>query len=356
VIFGMNPLRHGYPEDVEVQTGAVRLTELAHGAGCACKIGPGELAGVLESIGGSADPRLLVGPGTRDDAAAYKLTDELALVQTADFFTPIVDDPFDFGRIAAANALSDVYAMGADPRLALNLVAFPLERLGPEVLERILAGGAEVAAEAGVAIAGGHSIDDPEPKYGMTVTGVVHPDDVLSNAGARPGDALHLTKPIGAGLITTAAKRGLAPDGAVVRAIVTMTELNRDAASLAIEAGATAMTDVTGFGLLGHLHELCEASGVCAAIEADAVPSIEWALDLARDERCHAGGSRRNALWAAGFTRFASSVPPDRRFLLADAMTSGGLLVTMPKESSSSAPGKRIGTIREGPAGTITVT
>jgi selenide, water dikinase len=340
---------------VELETGAVRLTELAHGAGCACKLGPAELGALLDSVGGRRDQSLLIGPDTRDDAAVYRLTDELALVQTVDFFTPIVDDPRDFGRVAAANAISDVYAMGAEPRLALNLVAFPLADLGAGVLEQILRGGAEIAAEAGVAVAGGHSIDDPEPKYGMAVTGVAHPDRVVSNATARPGDALHLTKPIGAGLITTAAKRGLAGEPEVAAAVEVMTELNGDASRAAISAGATAMTDVTGFGLLGHLNELCEASGVAARVEADAVPAIAGAIELAENERCHAGGSRRNAGWAAGFTRFGMSVGAARRFLLADAMTSGGLLVSVPPASSTAAPGVRVGTITAGAPGEIAV-
>jgi selenide,water dikinase len=340
---------------VEVQTGAVRLTQLSHGAGCACKLGPGELESLLESIGTPQDPSLLVGAGTRDDAAVYRLSDELALVQTADFFTPIVDDPYDFGRIAAANALSDVYAMGGEPRLGLNLVAFPLAELGHEVLEQILRGGAEVAGEAGVAIAGGHSIDDPEPKYGMAVTGLVDPEGYLANSGARPGDVLHLTKAIGGGLVTTAAKRGLVGEDVIASAVEAMTELNRDSSRAALEAGATAMTDVTGFGLLGHLRELCEASGVSAEIQASAVPVIEGALELAADERCHAGGSRRNAEYAAGFTDFAEGVPGPRRFLLADAMTSGGLLVAVPAERGEEVPGARIGTITEGAPGSIRV-
>jgi selenide,water dikinase len=276
-------------------------------------------------------------------------------VQTADFFTPIVDDPYDFGRIAAANALSDVYAMGGEPRLALNLVAFPLAELGREVLERILEGGAAIAAEAGVSIAGGHSIDDPEPKYGMAVTGLVDPERYLANSGARPGDALHLTKALGGGLITTAAKRELAGEEAIAAAVETMTELNREASRAALEAGATAMTDVTGFGLLGHLHELCGASGVSAEVQSSAVPAIAGALQLAADESCHAGGSRRNAEYAAGFTEYAEDVPAPRRFLLADAMTSGGLLVTVPPERTGPAPGVRIGTITEGQPGTIRV-
>ncbi len=339
---------------MELQTGAVRLTEFAHGAGCACKIGPGELRSLLGDSDGSADPRLLVGSETSDDAAVYRLTGELALVQTADFFTPIVDDPYDFGRVAAANALSDIYAMGGEPRLALNLVAFPLGELGQEILRRILAGGAAIAEEAGVEIAGGHSIDDPEPKYGMAVTGVVHPERFLSNSGARPGDALHLTKPLGAGLITTAAKRGVADEETVAGAIETMTELNRDASVAAIEAGASAMTDVTGFGLLGHLHELCEASRVSAELESEAVPAIDGALELAEDEGCHAGGSRRNREYAAAFTSYSDAVSGSRRFLLADAMTSGGLLVAVPP-GDGAAPGVRIGTITDGPAGHVAI-
>jgi selenide,water dikinase len=351
----LNLASDGYPLYVELQTGAVRLTEFAHGAGCACKIGPGELRSLLESSNGQSNPGLLVGSETRDDAAVYQLTDELALVQTADFFTPVVDDPFDFGRVAAANALSDVYAMGGEPRLALNLVAFPLEKLGPEVLRRILDGGASIAGEAGVAIAGGHSIDDPEPKYGMAVTGTVHPDRFLANSTARPGDVLHLTKPLGTGLITTAAKRGLTGDQTVAAAVETMTELNGESAQRAVDAGATAMTDVTGFGLLGHLRELCEASEVSAEIDAEAVPAIPGALELAEDERCYAGGSRRNADYAAGFTRFAEGVPSAQRFLLADAMTSGGLLIAVRPDASDGAPGVRVGTVTEGPDAQIDV-
>jgi selenide,water dikinase len=332
------------------------LTQLSHGAGCACKLGPEALESLLEGLSDSDDPALLVGAATRDDAAVYRLSEELALVQTADFFTPIVDDPYDFGRIAAANALSDVYAMGGEPRLALNLVAFPLADLGREILEQILRGGAEIAAEAGAVVAGGHSIDDPEPKYGMAVTGVADPERYVANSGARPGDVLHLTKPVGGGLITTAAKRGLASDEAVAAAVATMTELNREASREALAAEASAMTDVTGFGLLGHLHELCEASAVSAEVDAAAVPAIDGALELAEDEGCLAGGSRRNAAYAAGFTSFAGSVPASRRFLLADAMTSGGLLVAVPPDRTGEAPGERIGTITAAPPPGITVT
>ena len=219
-----------------------------------------------------------------------RLSDDLALVQTADFFTPIVDDPYAFGRIAATNALSDVYAMGGVPVSALNLVAYPLETLGPEVLAEILRGGADAVAAAGASIVGGHSIDDPEPKYGLAVTGTVHPDAVLTNAGGRAGDALVLTKPLGAGTVATALKRGLAGDDLVERAVEVMTTLNdRAAAQARLRAGAHALTDVTGFGLLGHVHELAAASGLAAQIEADAVPAIEGVMALLSDER-RAGG------------------------------------------------------------------
>jgi selenide,water dikinase len=331
------------------------LTSLSHGAGCACKIGPDELAAVRNMLPGFApDPDLLVGLDPADDAAVYRIAPDVALVQTIDFFTPIVDDPFEFGRIAAANALSDVYAMGADPRFALNVVAFSLEQLGAEVLGRILSGGAEIAAEAGIPIAGGHSIDDPEPKYGMTVTGVAHPDRILTKAGGRPGDDLYLTKALGGGLVTTAAKRGLAEPELVARAVGVMTTLNREAAAGATAAGATAMTDVTGFGLLGHLGEVCRASGVAARVEAATVPAIEGALALAADPQCVAGGSRRNAEHAAAFVDWQDDVPAERRVLLTDAMTSGGLLIAVPG-GTSGVPGVRIGSLASGEPGRIEV-
>jgi selenide,water dikinase len=324
-----------------------RLTELSHGAGCACKIGAAELREIRAGLPTSDDSSLLVGLDPADDAAVYKLSDELALVQTLDFFTPIVDDPRDFGRIAATNAISDIYAMGARPVLALNIVAFSLERLGSEVLAEILAGGAEVAAAAGVAIGGGHSIDDPEPKYGMTVSGVAHPDELLTAAGAQPGDDLYLTKPIGGGLITTAAKRGIAEPAWIEAAVEAMTTLNAEAAEAARVCGAHALTDVTGFGLLGHLHEICEASGVGAEIDAAAVPALPGALELAASGEAEAGGSRRNAEDAGRFTTWSDSVPPARRSLLTDAMTSGGLLAAV--APGARMTGTRIGSIVAGP-------
>src|SRR4051812_7466986 len=256
------------------------LTSLSHGAGCGCKLPAAALRTVVAGLARPTDPRVLVAADTADDAGVVQLTDELAIVQTADFFTPIVDDPYWFGRIAATNALSDIYAMGGTPVSALNLVAYPLEALGPDVLREILRGGGDAVAAAGASIVGGHSIDDPEPKYGMAVTGVVHPAEVLTNAGGRAGDALVLTKPLGAGAVATAIKRGLATPELVERAIAVMTTLNDRAAEQARAGGAHALTDVTGFGLLGHLHELAAASGVAAEIDAGAVPAIDGALAL----------------------------------------------------------------------------
>ena len=334
---------------------AVKLTSLSHGAGCGCKIGAADLHPIVAGLDGPTDPNVLVGPGTADDAGVYRLSDELALVQTVDFFTPIVDDPYDFGRVAATNALSDIYAMGATPLTALNLVAFSLEQLGGEVLAEILAGGAAVAREAGVSIVGGHSIDDAEPKYGLAVTGTVHPDRLLTNAGGRAGDALVLTKPLGAGAVATAAKRRLAGNGLVARAVAVMTELNREAAAAARSAGAHALTDVTGFGLLGHLHELAQASGLAAELWANAVPAIDGVIELLEDAEAVSGGSRRNGEHAASFTRFDDGVAPARRRLLHDAMTSGGLLVALPAGRAQSLPGSIVGRLVAGPAGAISV-
>jgi len=333
----------------------MRLTELSHGAGCGCKLPAAEIHALVQDFQGASDPRLLVGPGTADDAGVWRLTDEIALVQTVDFFTPIVDDPYDFGRIAATNALSDVYAMGGRPLTALNLVAFPLETLGGEVLREILRGGQDAIAAAGAAIIGGHSIDDPEPKYGLAVTGVVHPDEVLTNAGGRAGDALVLTKPLGAGAISTAAKRGLAPEEAVVAAVEVMTTLNDEGARRARAAGAHALTDVTGFALAGHLHELALASGVCAEVDADAVPAITGALALLEDEAAVSGGARRNAEWAAGFLAVDEDVSDARRRLVTDPMTSGGLLAAVPAEHADQMGGWEIGRLLEGEPGTIRV-
>ncbi len=334
----------------------VSLTSLSHGAGCGCKLPAAALGPLLSGLPSNPDPNLLVGFDTSDDAGVYRLREDLAIVQTVDFFTPIVDDPFDFGRIAATNALSDVYAMGATPVTALNLVAFSLEELGGEVLSQILRGAGEVAAEAEVAILGGHSIDDSEPKFGLAVTGVVHPDEVITNAGGQHGDLLVLTKPVGAGVVATALKRGV-PGAPLQPAVVVMTTLNRDAATRARAAGVHAMTDVTGFGLLGHLHELALASGLAAEVYADAVPAIPGVLELLSDEkeRSVAGGTRRNREHAERFTTFAPAVPESLRWLVCDAMTSGGLLAALPASRAEEVPGTVIGALSDGAPGSIEV-
>jgi selenide, water dikinase len=331
------------------------LTSLSHGAGCGCKLSAADLRPIVASLPRSDDPRVLVGADTADDAGVVQLTPELAIVQTVDFFTPIVDDPYTFGRIAATNALSDVYAMGGRPVSALNLVAYPLETLGPDVLREILRGGADAAAAAGVLVVGGHSIDDPEPKYGMAVTGVVAPDAVLTNAGGRPGDALVLTKPLGAGAVATAIKRGLADAALVERAVAVMTTLNDRAAEQARAAGAHALTDVTGFGLLGHVHELAAASGVAAEIDAAAVPAIDGVLELLETDAAIAGGSRRNRADAETFSTFADAVGEPRRRLVCDAMTSGGLLAAVPPERTAAIDGAVVGRLVAGEPGTIAV-
>ncbi len=288
--------------------GPVALTSLSRGAGCGCKLPAADLLPIVRGLRVPHDPRLLVGSASGDDAAVFLIAPGLALVQTVDFFTPIVDDPFDFGRIAAANALSDVYAMGGSPVTALNLVAFPLERLGGAILRRVLEGGLAVAQTASCCIVGGHSIEDEEPKYGLAVTGTVDPSRMLTNAGARRGDALVLTKPLGVGAITTARKRGAGGGAQLAEAVAVMVELNADASRRALAAGARAATDVTGFGLLGHLHGLAGASGLAAEVLAEHVPALPGALELLGDGVGVCGGGRRNRSYADAFTRFAPAV------------------------------------------------
>jgi selenide,water dikinase len=296
-----------------------------------------------------------VGSATGDDAAVFALRPDLALVQTVDFFTPIVDDPFDFGRIAAANALSDVYAMGGLPLTALNLVAFPLERLGGEILRSILEGGLAVADAAGCSIVGGHSIDDPEPKYGLAVTGTVDPAAMLTNASARPGDALVLTKPLGVGAITTAYKRGAAEPAQLAEAVAVMVALNADASRQALAAGAHAATDVTGFGLLGHLHVLARESGLAAELRADHLPALTGAPELLRDGVGVSGGGQRNRSHAESFASFAADVTESSRRLSCDPTTSGGLLVSVPAARASELSGTVIGRMLDGEPGEISV-
>jgi selenide, water dikinase len=332
----------------------VKLTALSHGAGCACKLSPAELHPLLAELPAPDDPRVLVGSDTADDAAAYLVAPDLAILTTADFFTPIVDDPYDFGRIAATNALSDIYAMGGEPLTALNLVAYSLDELGRELLRDILRGGGDAASAAGVAVVGGHTIDDREPKYGMAVTGRVHPEKLVRNSTGRAGDDLYLTKPLGGGVVSTATKRGLASEDLQARAIEVMTTLNRDAAAQAVECDLSAMTDVTGFGLLGHLHELTKASGLAAEIGASSVPAIDGVIELlGSEEPPIAGGTRRNRDWVGPHVDWSEAVPEELRWLVCDAMTSGGLLVAV--APGSDAPGALIGRLVEGEPGRIAV-
>jgi selenide,water dikinase len=303
-----------------------RLTQFSHGAGCACKLGPMELGEVLARLpGAEMPPEVLVSGDTKDDAAVYRLPNGGALVQTLDFFTPIVDDPFDWGRVAAANALSDVYAMGGRPVLALNIVGWPRETLPLEMLSEVLRGGASVAAQAGVSILGGHTIDDPEPKYGMAVTGFVDEDRIVRNSTAPVGATLILTKPLGIGVITTAIKRGLATDEQIKAAVEVMATLNRDAADAMVEVGAESATDVTGFGLLGHLSEMLEGSGVAAEVDVSGLRFLDGAIDLAQ-RGAIAGGTKRNHTWLAERVDWGE-LGLIEQYLLADAQTSGGLLI-----------------------------
>jgi selenium donor protein len=321
---------HSVPVVDLEEGGPIKLTRYTHGMGCACKLRPQDLEKVLRSLPRVLDPAVLVGPENSDDAAVYRLTPELAIVQTVDFFTPIADDPFDFGAISAANSISDIYAMGARPLFALSVVGFPSRRLPLSVLERILAGAAAVASEAGISILGGHTVDDSEPKFGLAVTGVVHPDRVLTNSTAREGDALVLTKPIGTGILATAVKRGDAGPEVAERIVSVMRQLNRSAAEAMVEVGVSACTDVTGFGLLGHLREMAVASGLDAGIDAASVPIIEPAREMAAADIVP-GGTLENLAHVSPHVDFAPHLSRVDRILLADAQTSGGLLISVPE-------------------------
>jgi selenide,water dikinase len=263
---------------------------------------------------------VLVGFNTGDDAAVYRLSDDLAVIQTIDFFTPVVDDPFSYGEIAVANALSDVYAMGGRPLFALNVIGFHLKESSSDILTQILKGGSSKAAEAGIQIIGGHSVDDKEPKYGLSVTGTINPDDIKKNSTARPGDVLILTKPLGVGIITTGIKRGISTADAIARATEVMSMLNRDAAVAMVAAGASACTDITGFGLLGHLGEMTQASGVGARIHARAVPVLQAARDMIdADLGIAPGGTKKNLGYVSSFVNFDDAITRAERLLLADA-------------------------------------
>jgi len=307
-------------------TSTTRLTQYAHGGGCACKIPPGELEAVVAGLLGDERPagpgELLVGLDDGDDAAVVRLAAGLAVVATADFFTPVVDDAYDWGRIAAANALSDVYAMGGSPVVAVNLLAWPREVLPMELAAEVLRGGLTVAREAGCHVAGGHSVDDPEPKYGMAVTGVADPQRLMRNDAGTPGLPLTLTKPLGIGVLNS---RHKSTGEVFPQAVAAMTALNRAAAEAAVANGAVCATDVTGFGLLGHLHKLARASGVTARVDASAVPYLDGARDALAAGHV-SGGTRRNLDWVRPHLS-ADGVSTDELLLLADAQTSGGLLV-----------------------------
>jgi selenide,water dikinase len=287
----------------------------------------------LEDLPLEEDPNLLVGRETSDDAGVYRLSDEVALVQTIDFITPVVNDPYDFGRIAAANALSDVYAMGGRPLTAMNIVCYPVKGMDKEILREILRGGLEKIHEAGAALVGGHSVEDPEIKYGLSVTGIVHPERVLTNAGARPGDALILTKPLGTGILATAIKAGLVSEKVQRHAVETMATLNRKAAEIMASYPLSACTDVTGFGLLGHTLEIATASKVAITLYAERVPLLPEVLDFVQMGLLPAG-SFANLNFCTARIRQMRSIDPMLLDILADAQTSGGLLISLPEESA----------------------
>ena len=277
------------------------------------------------------DPNLLVGISTSDDAAVYRLTDDTAIVETVDFFAPVVDDPYTFGLIAAANALSDIYAMGAKPLFALNIVAFPSKTLSLDILQEILRGGVDKVREAGINIVGGHSIDDPEPKYGLVVTGIIHPAKIIANSTAKMGDLLILTKPLGIGIITTAIKRERASRSAIDKAVSVMSFLNKGASEAMVEVGVSAATDITGFGLLGHMMEMIKGSGVGAKIHLGKVPVLEEAWEYVR-EGIVPGGSRANLEYVNPGVEWGKGISEDAKLILSDAQTSGGMLISVPKE------------------------
>jgi selenide,water dikinase len=300
-----------------------RLTSTAHGGGCACKIAPGALEQMVAGLTGFSSPDLVVGLDDGDDAAVVRIDGDRVVMATADFFTPVVDDPYDWGRIAAANALSDIYAMGGTPVVAVNLLCWPVDTLPAELATEVLRGGLDVARLAGCPVAGGHSVDDLEPKYGMAVTGIGDAARLLRNDAGRAGLPLSLTKPLGLGVLNNRHKQ---TGDVFPEAVATMVALNADASRAALDAGCRCGTDVTGFGLLGHLYKLARASGVTAVINADAVPYLQGARSSAA-EGFISGGTRRNLEWVAPHTAFASGLDETEQLLLADAQTSGGLLL-----------------------------
>ena len=312
----------------------IKLTSYTHGLGCACKLRPQMLEEVLKKLTPGEHPNILIGPETSDDAAVYKINDSQAIVQTVDFFTPIVDDPYSFGAISAANSLSDIYAMGAQPLFALNIVGFPSNRLSIDVLESILIGAQDKAIEAGISIIGGHTVDDTEPKYGLAVTGIVHPEQIIRNNTSQVGDTLILTKPLGFGIISTAMKRGLVDQDTTQHVIQWMTKLNKTASELCQNVGVNAMTDITGFGLLGHLLEMTRGSQVNVELQSSDIPILQAARTFA-GANIIPGGSLDNLSFVDPFVVFNDTVSQVDRYILADAQTSGGLLISCPQKNAA---------------------
>lgn len=313
-------------------TEPIRLTQFSHGAGCGCKIAPAQLEVILKSsIGTLPDPALLVGYGSRDDAAVYSIGDDRCIISTTDFFSPIVDDAFDFGRIAATNALSDVYAMGGKPLLAVAILGWPIEKLGPELAQQVLEGGRKACHDAGIPLAGGHSIDAPEPFFGLAVTGEVREEHLKRNDTAQEGDVLFLTKPIGVGILSTAQKRGIIDPSDARLMRDTMATLNTVGVELGSMTGVHALTDVTGFGLLGHLLEMC-GDRLSALLDYEAIPKLPSALGLIA-QGCYPDGALRN--WKSYGHRIEGAGSMERLFMLADPQTSGGLLIAVAPECKS---------------------
>jgi cysteine desulfurase len=364
VVKALMPASDGESEVAEKEIGKVKLTQYTHGLGCACKIQPKQLESILASLPYREDSRVLVGTETSDDATVFKVTDEFAIVQSLDFFTPIVDDPYDFGAIAAANALSDIYAMGATPLFAMNIVGFPEKTLPMSVLEQILKGAHEKAAEAGISVQGGHTIEDPEPKYGMVVCGGVHPEKVIRNFGAQPGDKLILTKPLGTGILSTAMKRGMADEKLQQEVIAQMSGLNKSAAEVMMKFSVSACTDITGFGLTGHLLEMSRASKVDAEIMWDRVPFLREVISLATSGVIP-GGTYNNLDYVKQHIDFGK-LTRTQQLLLCDAQTSGGLLIALPEAEADAClkelneqgghEAVMIGSFTQKGAGKITIT
>ncbi|MBM7599707.1 selenide,water dikinase [Virgibacillus halotolerans] len=345
-------------------TGTIKLTSLSSKGGCGCKIGPADLRQVLQTLPPAANnPNLLVGLDTSDDAGVYKLSDDIAIVQTLDFFTPIVDDPYSFGQIAAANAISDVYAMGGKPITALNIVAFPIADLDKQILADILRGAGDKLKEADVTLVGGHSIDDKEPKFGLAVTGTIHPDKVRTNSGAKPGDVLILTKPIGVGILTTSIKRGLLNESEISQVTNVMSTLNKTAAETMDGYDVHASTDVTGFGLLGHASEMAKGSDVEIRIFNRQVPVMSRVKELAENGAVP-GGTKNNFNYLKQDVTYHETMNQNDQWILCDAVTSGGLLAAVAKSDaekllaelkSKNVDAHVIGEVIDGNNGHITV-